>query len=292
MKQVRGLIQLLRPHQWTKNLFVFAPPLFAKKLFDPHCVLVVSAAFFLFCVASGSVYVFNDIVDAKADRLHPRKKLRPVASGATSVSAAAVLSFLLFTAAVGLSFWLDRSFGAIVVCYLLVNACYSLFAKGLVIVDVLCISFGFFLRILGGSVILDIYLSNWIIICGVLLSLLLAFSKRRHEIVLLSENGGSPGPALEGYSPHLLDQFIVVVTAATLVSYMIYTMDERTVEFFGTRKLVFTIPFVLYGIFRYLYLVHRKQDGGDPALVMLTDRPLLISIVLWVILCLAIIHGI
>jgi len=290
-RKLLGFLQLLRPHQWTKNLFVFAPSLFARKLDDPQSLLVVAEAFFLFCAASGAVYVFNDIVDAKADRVHPRKRLRPIASGAVSVPAAALLAALLCAVSVGLSFLSDRSFGAVVICYLLVNVFYSLFAKGLIIIDVLCISFGFFLRILGGSVILDIYLSNWIIICGLLLSVFLSLGKRRHETVLLAEKGVAPGPAVEHYSPYLLDQFTVVVTAATLVSYMIYTMDQHTVEFFGTRNLVFTVPFVLYGIFRYLFLVHEKKDGGDPAMVMLTDRPLLINIVLWVILCLAIIYG-
>ena len=290
MSKAAAWLELLRPYQWTKNLFVLAPLVFGRRLLDPPSGGQAAAGFVLFCSASSAAYILNDILDVESDRLHPVKKERPLAAGAVAPAAAAAVSLALGAAAVAGALILSRPLAAAVALYLALNIAYSVVLKHVVILDVLAVAGGFLLRVLGGAWLLAIEPSEWLILCALLLALFLGFGKRRQELVLLSGQGGMHRRVLQDYSPYFLDQLIGVVTASTVVCYMLYTMSDRTVRFFGTRNLVWTVPFVLYGIFRYLYLIHHRNRGGDPARVVISDAPLLGTIVLWLAACLAVIY--
>jgi 4-hydroxybenzoate polyprenyltransferase len=287
---VKDLIQLLRVKQWNKNLFVFAALVFSRRLFHLEDVLLTAGGFGLFSLAASALYIFNDIRDAEADRRHPQKKSRPIASGRVSTGTASVIAIILGAAALGGAFALDRGFWSVLAIYVILNLAYSALLKQVVIIDVMVIAAGFVLRVLAGAAVISVSPSSWLVICTILLALFLAFGKRRQEIVMLGDEADSHRPVLEHYSTYFLDQMMAVVTASTVISYMLYTVSEDTYKFFGTRHLLWTTPFVLYGIFRYLYLVHRKEKGGDPAELMFGDKPLLINIVLWVIACVLIIY--
>jgi 4-hydroxybenzoate polyprenyltransferase len=288
--RTKALFNLLRPYQWSKNLLLFGPLVFSKKLFETQLCLELLVGFFLFSLASSSVYIFNDIRDIENDRQHPEKQHRPIASGRVSVPFAMSLSIVLGLVSLGGSFYLTPSFGGMVLGYTILNLLYSLGLKQLVILDVMSIAAGFVLRVMAGAKIVEVYPSNWLIICTILLSLFLGFSKRRHELLLLPEKPDSHRKVLKHYSSYFLDQMIAVVTSATVISYMLYTVSEQTVQFFGTRNLIWTVPFVLYGIFRYLYLVHQKAEGGDPADAISRDTPMLLNFLLWVMTCIIIIY--
>ena len=288
--QLYNLLLSLRPHQWTKNTFVLAALIFAEKLFDPPSVIAALKAFALFCLLSGTVYLINDLVDLERDRMHPVKRQRPLASGRLSPSLAKGASVVFFLAALGGSFALGTSFGVIALTYFGLMCGYSFFLKNIVILDVLAVSFGFVLRAIAGAVAIDVAFSNWIVICTMLLALFLILNKRRHELTLLAGDAAEHRRILGEYSPYLLDQMIAVVTASTVVSYALYTQAPETVSKFGTDRLVWTLPFVLYGIFRYLYLVHQKDEGGSPSRVLLNDRPLVIDVALWTIAVIALIY--
>jgi 4-hydroxybenzoate polyprenyltransferase len=278
---VVSLFHSLRPSQWTKNLIILGALLFGQRLLDPHSLLYALDAFAIFCGLSGVVYLINDIVDRKADREHPVKMFRPIASGAVPVRVAAVTAVVIAAAALTGSFWLRPLFGVLAVSYLALLTLYSGPLKHIVIIDVLTIAIGFVLRAAAGAVAIDVAISHWLYVLTILLALFLALSKRRHELVLLADRATGHRPILEEYSPYLLDQMISVVTASTLVAYAFYTISPETVAKFGTDYLGLTLPFPIYGIFRYLYLVHLKEGGGSPAEMMLTDRPLLICVGLW-----------
>jgi 4-hydroxybenzoate polyprenyltransferase len=286
-----SLVRSLRPSQWTKNLIVFAALLFARRLTDPSAVLLSIAAFAVFCALSGVVYLLNDIVDRQADRQHPLKRHRPIASGALPVSVAATTATVLGVGALSAAFLLRFEFGIVAAAYVALLALYSGPLKHVVIIDVLTIAIGFVLRAVAGAVVINVEISNWLLIVTVLLALFLALSKRRHELVLLADGATSHRPILEEYSPYLLDQMISVVTASTLVSYAFYTVSPDTVQKFGTDKLGLTLPFPLYGIFRYLYLVHQKEGGGSPSDLLLNDRPLLACVALWAIAVVLVLYG-
>jgi 4-hydroxybenzoate polyprenyltransferase len=276
------LLRSLRPEQWTKNLILFGGLLFGMRLFDLDAVLRATAAFFIFCGLSGVVYLVNDIMDREADKRHPLKRNRPIASGALSPSTAGIAALVIAVAALGGSWMLGRNFFYVAVAYVSLQTVYSGPLKHMVIVDVLTIAFGFVLRAVGGAVAIFVPISHWLMLVTVLLALFLALSKRRHELTLLADGAGSHRRILEEYSPYLLDQMISVVTASTLMAYALYTVAPETVARFGTDKLGLTIPFPLYGIFRYLYLVHQKKGGGSPSTMLLTDKPLLVCVGLWV----------
>ncbi len=271
----------LRPEQWTKNLVLFAGLLFGLRLFDPDALVRSGAAFVIFCLLSGVVYLFNDVMDRDADRRHPLKSQRPIASGALSPGAALLAAAVLSTTALAAAFWLDRPFGLISLAYVALQALYSGPLKHIVIIDVLTIAIGFVLRAAAGAIVIDVPISQWLLLCTVLLALFLALSKRRHELTLLADGATRHRRILEEYSPYLLDQMISVVTASTLMGYAFYTVSPDTVDKFGTDLLGLTIPFPLYGIFRYLYLVHQKKGGGSPSAMLLTDKPLLLCVALW-----------
>ena len=288
---IPSLVRSLRPSQWTKNLIIFAALIFGERLLDPGSALLASAAFLIFCGLSGVVYLVNDVADREADRGHPIKRHRPIASGALPVRVAVGTAVAILTASLAAAFALSASFGLLAAGYVALLALYSGPLKHIVIIDVLTIAIGFVLRAAAGAVVINVPISPWLYVLTILLALFLALSKRRHELVLLADRATGHRRILEEYSPYLLDQMIAVVTASTIVAYAFYTLSPETVDKFGTDKLVLTLPFPLYGIFRYLYLVHKKEGGGSPADMLLTDRPLLVCVAIWALTVAIIIYG-
>jgi 4-hydroxybenzoate polyprenyltransferase len=287
---VLSLIISIRPGQWAKNLLIFAGLLFGLRLFDPAAVINATLAFVIFCGLSGAVYLINDVLDRDSDRRHPLKARRPIASGTVSVPLAIATAAVLGVAGLSAAFAINGRLGIVSAGYLALLGLYSAALKHIVIVDVLTIAVGFVLRATAGAVAIDVEISHWLLVCTILGALFIALAKRRHELVLLTDGATSHRPILSEYSPYLLDQMIAVVTASTLISYVFYTISPDTQQKFGTPWLGLTIPFPLYGIFRYLYLVHRREGGGSPADLLMTDRPLLTCVALWVLLVTIIIY--
>ncbi len=273
----------MRIQQWIKNTFLFAALVFSGNLFNPDDRILAVAAFFLFSFASSGIYIINDIADIEKDKLHPVKSKRPLSSGKLGLPAAVISAVVLCGAGIAGGFLLKTEFGTIVLLYVVMNVVYSFWFKKMVILDVMTIAAGFVLRVVAGAVVIQVPISEWLIICTVLLSLFLGFSKRRHELTVLEEDANIHRSVLQHYSPYFLDQMIGIVTASTVMSYTLYTISDGTVQKFGTRNLIYTLPFVLYGIFRYLYLIHKKEEGGNPTRLALTDTPLLVDMVLWII---------
>lgn len=239
-------------------------------------------AFIAFCVLSSSLYILNDLKDLEEDKRHPIKSKRPLASGRLKKSHA-ILSFVIISS-LGfiLAVTLNRNFFIIALVYFILQIAYSFRLKHVVILDVFVIAAGFLIRVVAGGLAIEVSLSSWLLICTILLALFLALGKRRHELVLLEEEASDHRPILEEYSPYFLDQLIAVVTASIVIAYCLYTIDAETVAKFGTTNLLYTVPFVFYGIFRYLYLIHQKSKGGSPETLILKDKPLLIDIFLWI----------
>lgn len=275
------LVRTMRIRQWTKNVFVLSPLLFSRHLFDTTYLLRSVEAFFLFSLVASAVYVLNDIVDAEVDRSHPVKRHRPIASGALPVPVAAFAVASIMLLAMAIAVLVHPGFAGILGAYFGLNFVYTYFLKRMVIIDVMTIAASFVLRIVAGAVIIDVPISEWLLICTSLLALFLGFSKRRHEITVLVEDAHVHRPVLLEYSTYFLDQMISLVTASTLICYILYTVDAETVSKFGSKSLLYTTPFVLYGLFRYYYLVHQKQTGGDPTSEFLADAPLLVNVFLW-----------
>lgn len=288
---LRNLLISLRPGQWTKNLVVFAGLMFGRQLLNLEALAATLAAFAVFCALSGAVYLVNDVADRESDRLHPKKRFRPIASGALGVGPALGAAGALAVGGLGVAWAIGRSFTWVALTYLVLLTLYSGPLKRIVILDVLTIAIGFVLRAAAGAVAIGVPISHWLLVCTVLLALFLALAKRRQELTLLAEGAASHRAILSEYSPALLDQMIAIVTAATLMAYALYTVSPETVAKFGTDRLLFTFPFPLYGIFRYLYLVHQRQGGGSPAEMLLRDRPLLACVALWTLAVAAIIYG-
>ncbi len=277
-----ALIQAMRPQQWTKNLFVFAAVVFAGKAVEPGPLLTSIAAFGLFCILSSVVYLMNDIVDAPRDREHPTKRNRPIAAGRLAVGTAVAAAAVMGVGGLALSFALNPWFGLVAAIYVGLNLLYSFALKRIVILDVLSVAMFFVLRAIAGAAAIEVEISHWLLICTLLLALFIALSKRRHELVLLENNASAHRASLTEYSPYLLDQMIAVVTASTLMGYILYTVDARTVQVFGSRWLLLTVPSVIFGIFRYLYLIHQKGEGGHPDRIIISDRPFLVNMLVWV----------
>ena len=273
----------LRPRQWTKNLLLFAGIIFSKNLFSLPLLYKSVLGFVAFCFISGTAYIINDLLDLKQDRIHPVKSLRPLASGKISVFWALVTAAVIGGSSLWLSFYLNVMLGWMASLYLILMIGYSFLFKKIVIVDVLVIASGFVLRAAAGAVVIGVTISSWLLVCTIFLALFLALCKRRHELVILNQNAQDHRKILGEYSSYLLDQMIAVVTASTVMAYALYTTSKETIEKFETRNLVFTIPFVLYGIFRYLYLVHQKEMGGSPELILLKDKGMIINIFLYLI---------
>lgn len=288
--KIKAVILLLRVPDWIKNTFLFTPIIFSKHLFQIGPLIKISIASILFSLISSTGYIINDIIDLNKDRNHPIKQNRPIASGKISVENALQIGIALTIFSISVSFWLNRKFGLILVIYLILEIIYSFFLKHKVILDIFGIGSGFILRVLAGAVVIEVEISKWLLICTGLIALFLGFSKRRYELILLGDEAYKHREVLTEYSPYFLDQMISVVTASTLIAYTLYTLSPETINKFGTDNLIFTIPFVLYGIFRYLYLIHQKAEGGNPTKLLLTDIPLLINLALWGLTAIVIIY--
>lgn len=284
------LVRLLRPAHWAKNVFVLAPVVFAQELTNAEAVKSAVLAFAAFCLASSAVYVFNDIRDREEDRRHPFKRHRPLAARSVSLGSAWTLMVLLVATALVLSVSLGWQFLAVLLTYLALNQLYSLGLKHVVILDVMIISLGFVLRVLAGGAATGVQISAWIVLCTFFIALFLAFSKRRHELILLADEASDQRPVLSQYSPAFLDQMINVVTASTVVSYAMYAIAPETTEKFHTQHLIYTIPMVLFGIFRYLYLIYQKTSRRNPTEAILRDPAFLINILIWGLAVLLIVY--
>lgn len=279
------LLRLLRPHQWLKNGFVFIGLLFGHAWQDAASTQAALLAFATFCLLSSAVYVFNDLVDREQDRRHPAKQHRPLASGAVGVPAAVALAVACLVAGLALAFAASRA-PWIFVAYLLMNVAYSLGAKHIVILDVFIIAAGFMLRILAGTVGIGIAPTHWLLLCGLMLTLFLGFAKRRAELDALPDDAAGHRRVLEHYSLPMLDQFIGVAATGTVVSYALYTVSPETIALHGTPWLIASVPFVLYGLMRYLFLLHRRGGGGDPARELVRDAHLIASLAGWLLVVL------
>jgi 4-hydroxybenzoate polyprenyltransferase len=283
--QRRGLLGLLfaamRPHQWVKNLFIFAPLLFGRKLTDLNAAGAALASFAVFCLLSSALYIFNDWIDADEDRAHPEKRLRPISSGELPVSTA--LSFSAVLAASGLlaAWWIGSSFFAVAAAYFLLILAYCLSLKRLIVLDCIVIGSGFVLRVIGGAVAVNVVPTHWLVACAFLLALFLAFSKRRQELLKLSKTAVEHRKVLAQYSVTYLEQVNIVLIGAAIVSYALYTVAPETVERFGTDALIYGTVFVIYGMLRYLALINHPEKGGNPSKMLLKDRPLLITVAAW-----------
>ncbi|HLC14988.1 MAG TPA: decaprenyl-phosphate phosphoribosyltransferase [Thermodesulfovibrionia bacterium] len=282
VQQFIALIESLRPRQWVKNLFVFAGLLFSLNILNLPFLFKTTLAFFIFCVLSGAVYLLNDLADREKDSHHPVKSKRPIASGRLPAGYAKA-AFVFFTvSSLVLAYFLNLQFFLVALLYFTLQVAYTFRLKNLVILDVFSIAFGFVLRVAAGAVVISVEISSWLLTCTILLALFLGLSKRRHELVTLEGAAKKHRKVLRKYSPYLLDQMISVVTSSTVVAYALYTMSEETVAKLGTKNLIFTLPFVIYGIFRYLYLIHQKGEGGNPENILVKDKALMINILLWV----------
>ena len=286
MNSIQAALKLARPQQWTKNVFVLTVLIFSGKLLDPDSVVLTLLTFGAFCLAASAVYYINDYNDIDEDRKHPTKRTRPLASGALPKSAGLLGFVLLFFSALAIpALKINWGTTAIVAVYLVLNMAYSFGLKNVVILDVLVLASGFVLRILAGATALSLMPSPWLILCGVTISLFLGFTKRRAEVVLLKERAKEHRRVLAQYSKAYLDQAISIATAACVVGYVLYTVDERTIDLVGSRAMILTVPFVIYGIFRYMYLVYQigttEDYGGDPTKTIFTDIPLLVTGALW-----------
>ncbi len=278
-KQLRHVVVALRPKQWTKNLILFAGLVFTRNLFDPEKLAQVAAAFVIFCAVSSSSYLVNDVLDIDRDRLHPVKRKRPIAAGNISEGHAIALAAALAATSLAASVALGWRFLALAAGYLALMLIYSRWLKDVVILDMLTVAVGFVIRAMAGAVAIDVAISPWLYLCTILLALFLVLGKRRHELVLLSDNASNHRQILREYSPPLLEAMMAVVTSSTIVAYSMYTFFAESLP--PNHYMMATIPFVLYGVFRYLYLVYQRDEGGSPEELVLKDLPLLIDIALW-----------
>ena len=282
----RAAFRAIRPLQWTKNSVVFAALVFAGRLTDPPSVFRAVLAFIAFCLVSGAVYLVNDVRDIEADRLHPTKRHRPIPSGHLSVNLALSIAVILVIASFALSFWIRPAFAAMTASYLMLMLAYSFGLKHVVILDVVLIAVGFVIRAAAGAVAIDVVISPWLLACTLLLALFLGFGKRRHELAHV--DAAAHRPNLESYTLPLLDQLLVATATATVVSYLLYTIETRSK--FGTDALILTVPFVAFALFRYLFLLHRRGEGGRPESLLFSDKPLLLAIIAWGLTCVAVLY--
>ncbi|MHC1721204.1 MAG: decaprenyl-phosphate phosphoribosyltransferase [Clostridiaceae bacterium] len=283
---LKALFLLIRPKQWIKNFFVFAAIIFSGNFTDPELLFTNLVTFALFCLTSSSVYIINDIVDIEKDRAHPTKKFRPLPSGIISISAAmAWCAFMIIIVAIASYMYLDYRVAAIFLIYFLLNIAYSFKLKNVVIMDAMCITLGFVLRVSSGSYATGVKISPWLFLCTILLSLFIAFNKRKSEIITLKEESASHRKILEEYSISSLDKMLTIVTPSILMAYCLYTFSSTQ-----SRTMMYTIPFVLYGIFRYEYLIDKENIGGKPEDVFFNDKPFLLDILLWGISVITIIY--
>jgi len=287
-----ALIRLLRPYQWTKNGVVLLPLVFAQEMGNAQAVLRALAATGIFCLLSCAIYIFNDIRDREQDRQHPDKRNRPLASGAVSVSVAVVFCGILLVAGLVGAAGLGRRFMLTAGGYVVLMICYSLGLKRLLLIDVLSVAMGFVLRATGGAVAIDVRFSNWLVVCTLFLALFLALGKRRHELAVLNADAWAHRSVHEAYTIDFLDAMILLVAGGAMVCYTIYTCSQEVVSRVGTDKMYLTLPFVVYGLGRYLWLLRQGLDGGDPSMTLLRDYPLMLTVALWLAGCVAILLGV
>ncbi|MCJ7508864.1 MAG: decaprenyl-phosphate phosphoribosyltransferase [candidate division Zixibacteria bacterium] len=288
--KLKDILSVMRPEQWVKNLILFAGVIFSENLQNTNMLLKVLIAFAFFCLLSSAGYVINDTLDFKQDSQHPVKANRPIASGRLKRPQGVFLACFLAVVSLAGSYVINPNFFIVALVYLSLNICYSLFLKHVVIIDVMVIALGFVLRAVAGAVVINVDISSWLVVCTILLALFLGLGKRRHELVLLEGKADAHRRILTEYSLGFLDQMIAVVTSSTVVAYAFYTLSPEIIQKLGTRYMALTIPFVLYGIFRYLYLIHQKEEGGSPAKALLTDKPIIIDILLWLVAVILILY--
>jgi 4-hydroxybenzoate polyprenyltransferase len=281
---LRDWIQLVRPPQWVKNFFVIAPLLFSGRALETSWVIRSLGAFVMFCLLASSIYLWNDAADAEQDRAHPTKKQRPIAAGRIGKRQAVIVGSVLLVAALTLAWQLGAEVFGLAGVYVALNVLYTIRLKEMVLLDVFSIAAFFLLRLLAGSAAIDVRASVWLLLCGGLLALYLGFTKRRHELTLLGASSPEHRSVLSHYSTAFLDQMSSVLLAVTVVSYIMYTLTSETARQVGSDALSYSTVFVLYGVFRYLYLVHQR-NGGSPTRTLLTDRSLMVTVVLWVAYC-------
>jgi 4-hydroxybenzoate polyprenyltransferase len=281
----RGLIRTMRPKQWVKNFLVFIPILFDRKisLSNPQPFLIVSLTFVLFCLAASSVYLLNDAVDVERDRLHPKKRFRPIASGELPIRAALIFAVVLPVLAVGIALTYSVPLAVVLIVYLLKQIGYSFFFKNIVLVDVLVLASGYILRVIAGAVVVQLTtsFSPWLYVCIGMLSLFLAVGKRRQELILLGNGAQDVRATYKDYNMALLDDMLRLTMTSSIITYAMYTVEARTS--LGGPAMMLTLPIAIYGIFRYLYLIHVRGEGGAPDEVVLKDKPLMVSAALFVL---------
>jgi len=276
-------LEIFRPKQWIKNFFVFAGILFSQNFFNSYLLLKVVFAFFIFCLLSSSAYIFNDLVDLKQDRYHPVKSRRPLASGKVDVSFVIFLLIVSSSFSLVIAYYLSLSFFLVALGYLLLQLVYSLFLKRIIIIDVFAIACGFVLRVVAGSVVINVQPSHWLLICTTFLALFLGLVKRRYELIELKGYASNYRKVLGEYNIYWLEHMISIIAFSIVLSYSFYTISAETIRKFDTRNLIFTVPFVLYGVFRYLFLIYRGKREINPEFILLSDIPLIINIFLWVL---------
>ena len=277
--------RLLRLYQWPKNLLVLMPLVFAQEMTRPGEVARALAALAAFCLASSGAYIFNDIRDLDQDRAHPTKRRRPLAAGEVAAPLAAALAALLIAAAAGIAWWVRPGFLAALLGYLVLTASYTLLLKHVFLVDVITVALGFVIRAMAGAVAINVVFSNWLMVCTLFLALLLSLGKRRTEIALLDEEAGAHRAVLDHYDTAFIDQLLLLVAGGALITYTIYTCSPEVVARVGTDKLYMTLPFVLYGLARYLWLIRETHHGADPSALLLRDWPTLATVALWISAC-------
>ena len=284
------LIKALRPYQWSKNLLVFAALVFAQQLGNTEKVTQAAIAFVVFCAASSAVYLLNDVLDRERDRQHPDKAQRPIAAGRVSVGTAVGVAVVIAAGALAGAWFVNRSLLLVIGGYFALQLAYNAGLKQVTIIDALCVATGFLLRAVAGAVAINEEMSSWLLICTTFATVFISFAKRRHEYSTLQEDAEGHRESLSGYSAELLDQFLVISAAGTLLSYALYTSDRATVEKFGSNRLIFTLPFVMYGLFRYMTLVSQDKAAGDPSVALVRDKPLVATIVLWGMVVVALLY--
>jgi len=275
------ILRSMRPRQWAKNVFVLAPLIFAKLFRDPVAVCRAAAAFGAFSLMASGVYLVNDSLDKDEDALHPQKKFRPIAAGELSVPTALTLAAVLFVSALATALWINGRFLLTLFVYLAMNLAYSYQLKHIVILDVMMVAAGFVIRAIAGSVALQVPMSDWLFICTTMIALFLAFTKRRQELFHGGEDATKHRKILAHYNVHFLDQMIAITTSSTVLTYTLYTLSPEVKDKLRTDNLKWTVPFVLFGIFRYLYLVHVRHAKGDPTSTLLGDVPSVVNVILW-----------
>lgn len=293
-KELPGIspyLLLLRPYQWTKNLLLFSGLIFSTSLFKDNDLLISIIAFGIFCITSSGVYILNDLRDIEHDRLNPSKKNRPLAAGKIPKLNAVIIMILCIVVSVICAFILDKNFFIIILIYLFMNLAYSFGLKNIVILDAMIVAIGFLLRVFAGCLIIHVEVTPWLFICTFSLALTLSFGKRRNELNILKSEAKNFRGTLEFYSTQLLDIILTICSATSVITYSLYTVANETVERFGNQHLLITMPFVMYGIFRYLYLIYTKNKGGDPTKLLLFDFPSILNGVLWIASVFYVIYG-